>query len=336
MTLRRLPRLRRRVGTITALSSNKLRVFDALTYYTLQSGNEAAFVAIFILALVKAESLFIEVSEQMKRLYANISPLECAFQKRPKILKAVSVNVAVRVANRMVNHAPVVIHFEIVIGHERIGANRRACFDVLANVAAKLRSARVRNDLENYTRRALVSCALKDALHGGFLNPRVAYASPAMFVHEAGLSADVGFVRFTGPAHLINGTVVHRQADALQHEPRGLLRNTNRAMQFIRANAVLAVSGEPHGREPLVQTDRRIFKDRSDLGGKLLLWMCRAAFPDLRVLKERHLVRTAARAGHTFRPANLLKELESVLWIAEIRDCFEQGFRCLHTSTIRP
>ena len=69
----------------------------------------------------------------------------------------------------------VIIFFEVVIRHERVRANRRACFNMLAHVAAKLRSPCIRNYFQNYARKHIALSALKDALHGCFLNPRIAY-----------------------------------------------------------------------------------------------------------------------------------------------------------------
>jgi hypothetical protein len=65
-------------------------------------------------------------------------------------------------------------------------------------------------------------------------------------------------------------------AHTLQHEPRGFLRYAKGAMRFVRANAaVFAISGQPHSRQPLFQTNRGIFKDRPDLRGKLLFRVSR-------------------------------------------------------------
>src|SRR5205814_8460878 len=114
------------------------------------------------------------------------------------------------------------------------------------------------------------------------------------------------------------------QPDALQHKPRGFLSYAKCAMQFVGTNTVFAVGRQPHRGQPFIQTNRGILKDRSNFGRKLLLLMWRSAFPNPSVFKERHLFRSAARATDAIRPANLFEELKSVLWIAEIRDCFQQ------------
>jgi hypothetical protein len=50
-------------------------------------------------------------------------------------------------------------------------------------------------------------------------------------------------------------------------------------MKFPRANAILATSQHPESREPLLQRDRRILKDGSDLNGELAT--ARTALPTL-------------------------------------------------------
>ncbi len=333
MSSRRLPRLGT-LGAITALSRDEFRVSQAFADNALQRLNESALVVVF--ALVESERLFIAVSEQMKRLDVYIRPFQGAFEKRPEILQPVSMDLALGVAFQVVNDLAVIILFQIIIGYERIRAYRCACSNMFANVAAKLWPTSILNNFQNNARELVAAPAFKDALHGCFLDTSVANASAAILMHVARLSADVGLVRFASAAHLRNASFLHCEADALQHKPRGLLRHAKRAMQFVRANAIFAVGREPHGGKPLIQTNRRIFKDRPDLGGKLLLRMWGAAFPNLRVFKERHLVRITARTTHDLWPADADKELKSVLWIAEIRDCFEQCFGCLHASRIHP
>src|SRR5881396_352736 len=134
MSLRRLPRLG--TGAITAFSSNELRVFQAFADYATERLDESALVIVF--ALVKSKRLLIAVSEQMKRLDVNVSAFESTFEKRPEVFKSVGMNFTACIAFKVVDYLAVIIFFQIVVGHQRIGANRRACFDMLANVAAKL------------------------------------------------------------------------------------------------------------------------------------------------------------------------------------------------------
>src|SRR5882724_1382584 len=97
--LRCLPR-RGLVGAITALRSNELRISQSLSNDTGHSLNEPASVIVF--SLVKPKRLLIQIPKQMKRLDVHISPFDAAFEQAPEVFQTVSVNVAFRVALRMI------------------------------------------------------------------------------------------------------------------------------------------------------------------------------------------------------------------------------------------
>src|SRR5262249_31355282 len=148
--------------------------------------------------------------------------------------------------------------------------------------------------------------------------------------HVAGLAADVGFVHFDVAAELpaAVGVVLHGEPNALQHEPRGLLRNANRARDLVAADAVLAVGTHPHRRQPLVEAEGAVFKDGSSLQGELALLVAGLALPSVARCHEVHLVAAAGRAGDPVRPTASDKELPAVVGISEVLDGFEKGFRC--------
>jgi hypothetical protein len=75
-------------------------------------------------------------------------------------------------------------------------------------------------------------------------------------VHVPGLAADERFVHFDFAIDLVEGFSLHRKANAVEHEPRGLLRHTERTMDLVAADPVLRASNHPHGRKPLVQAER--------------------------------------------------------------------------------
>jgi hypothetical protein len=64
-------------------------------------------------------------------------------------------------------------------------------------------------------------------------------------VHELGLAADEGLIGFALPAHLLEGVGLHRQPDAVKHEPAGLLGDAKVAGQLVAADAVFAVDEQP-------------------------------------------------------------------------------------------
>src|SRR5262249_26076925 len=74
-------------------------------------------------------------------------------------------------------------------------------------------------------------------------------------------------------------TAMHGQPDPVQHEPCGLLRNSDCAVNLVRRDSVFAVAKHPHRQYPLVETDGRVLKDRSDLGGELLAALAVLALP---------------------------------------------------------
>src|SRR5439155_17108085 len=172
-------------------------------------------------------------------------------------------------------------------------------------------------------------CAFQNALHGLQIPLTGTLSFPTRTlpcVHLTCTSADESFVNFHF-AFEQAAALLHCQSNALQHEPSGFLSHAKRTVKLVRANPVLAICGQPHRGKPLFQTNRRILNDSADFCRKLLLRVWRPALPYARIVKERHFVRSAARTPHAVRPADGNKELKSVLWIAEIRDCFEQGFR---------
>src|SRR5207249_1347888 len=103
--LNRLPRPCR-TGAIATFCCNELRIFQSLTEYTTKRLNEPALIV--VLTLVESERLLIAVSEQMKWLNVNVSAFERTFQKRPEVLKSVSMDFAACVAFQVVNYLTVV------------------------------------------------------------------------------------------------------------------------------------------------------------------------------------------------------------------------------------
>src|SRR6266849_188564 len=138
--LRRLPRLCR-VGAITALSRNELRVFQCFSNDTAKCLHKSASVTVF--ALVEPKRLFVQISEQMKRLNIHIRSVQRAFEQAPEVFQAIRVNVTLRITNGMVDNSAVVIAFKIIIRHKRVGADRRALLDMCARTFPQSSGLRV-------------------------------------------------------------------------------------------------------------------------------------------------------------------------------------------------
>jgi hypothetical protein len=103
-----------------------------------------------------------------------------------------------------------------------------------------------------------------------------------------------------------------------------------------RRNAILAVSHLPHSQKPLIQTDRRVFKDRPDLDGELSFGMASLALPEAPRRQKTDLLGTSDWTHDAIFPAPIRQIVNAVLWIREVNDCFLKGlwFGCDDESSI--
>ena len=86
---------------------------------------------------------------------------------------------------------------------------------------------------------------------------------------------------------------------------------------LVGADAVLAVGDHPHGRQPLVQTERRILEDRPGLERELPLRVLGLALPALARLVEVDAVAAAGRARDAVRPAASDQIFQAVVGVAK-------------------
>src|SRR5689334_12837291 len=63
----------------------------------------------------------------------------------------------------------------------------------------------------------------------------------------------------------------HRLADAVLHEPRGLVGHAQRAVELVGTDTLLAGGHEDDRLYPKVQGDLAVLEDRADLDGELAL-----------------------------------------------------------------
>lgn len=139
---------------------------------------------------------------------------------------------------------------------------------------------------------------------------------------------DESLVHLDFPAHLVEPAALHGEPNPVHHEPRRLLRDPEGAGHFVGRNPVLVVHDHPDGGEPLVEADRRIFKDGADLDGELAALVRLPALPAALVAEERDVPTPAHRTGDTVRPAELSEEVQADIGIAEVADGFDQGLGC--------
>ena len=131
------------------------------------------------------------------------------------------------------------------------------------------------------------------------------------------------------PAHFI----LHGESDTVQHEPRGLLSHTDSFGEFVTADAVLAVSNQPHGDQPLINRQRRVFHDGTDFDRELPLGVLLLALPDMARFSEVDLGAATGGALHdAIGPAELHHFGKGHVRIAEVNDggleCFGPVLGC--------
>ena len=151
-------------------------------------------------------------------------------------------------------------------------------------------------------------------------------------MHVPRLAADERLINFNlsaGATNLNCGVFLQGLPDSLQHEPRRLLSNSERAMNLVTAHPVPAVDQHPRCRHPLIQPKCGVLKDRADLERELLL--ASVAEPKLPRLDERVLLGATAWTGHfAIGPAKLLRIFKRSVGVAEINDSLLKRKRFFH------
>src|SRR5581483_11243265 len=154
------------------------------------------------------------------------------------------------------------------------------------------------------------------------------------FVHVLDASTHEGFVYFDSAstvADLPNGFVLHGETNAVEHEPCSLLRDLQVAGNFVAANTVLAISDEPHGRKPLVQSDCGILHHRSDLDGKFALWVMASTLPCAALLAVPYAIGAASWTYNlAIWPATARQVANAVVGIREVNKRLLQALWFAH------
>ena len=120
----------------------------------------------------------------------------------------------------------------------------------------------------------------------------------------------------------------------MQHEPCGLLGDSERPRNLTGANAVLCAGNDPHCRKPLLKRKRRILKDGAHLGGKLPLGVGALALPLLLVRKPANIVPATSWAGHPIRPTLCHHVGDAIVRIGVVDDRFLESGRGFHAPRI--
>src|SRR4051794_35182319 len=260
--------------------------------------------------------------------HGNIGAFGSALQETPEIFQTVSVNLAINVTLCMIDNLMDVLFVQAPIRMAIIGRQVRTRFNIFLHHGVK----GVFLTIWNYLSPHFASTTLKESGNDGliscaFSHSRRSHFGAFVFVHESGLAADEGFIYFnvaSASTKLYEGTALDCKPDAMQHEPSGFLSDAQSAMNFIRANAILAANEEPNCGKPFLKRNRRIFKDGSDFERKLLLCMIAIAAIHTRFLKVADFFRAAIRAAYfAVWPANRDHERTAVFVIAEVANGFK-------------
>jgi hypothetical protein len=169
-------------------------------------------------------------------------------------------------------------------------------------------------------------------------------ALPLVNVHVSRLTADEGFVNFDFTVQLApEEFILQSQANPMQHEPSGFLSDAQITRNLATADSVLAVGKQPHCREPLVQTERRILADSSDLDGELASRMMARTLPSAAsAIEGADILRPTSRANdNPIRPAADGQILNANVGVREVLDGFLQALwfghnrlvHCLNSSS---
>lgn len=154
-----------------------------------------------------------------------------------------------------------------------------------------------------------------------------------VLVHETRFATDEGLINFDFARQLSSILALHCKSDAMEHEPRSLLSYAYGAMNLPRTNPVLTVCDHPHSSQPLVETKRRIFKDRPALDGELPTVVAFVTLPAVVLWLKDYVLGSTTRADDAFTPTASYDVLAAVGRIGEVDNRFLKG-GWLHTSSV--
>src|SRR5205823_1277766 len=115
------------------------------------------------------------------------------------------------------------------------------------------------------------------------------------------------------------------QTDTMEHEPCGLLRDSQCAVNLPRGNSILAIANHPHDRKPLLKAKRRIFEDCACLDTELRFRVPGLALPETTRRDECNVCPSACWADHSARPATSYKVIEAIVGITEKPNRFRKS-----------
>lgn len=270
-------------------------------------------ISISSFAGIKSKSLFVKITEQVKRFYRNVSTFDASLEQRPKVFNPVGVNVAVPVFVRVIDYVMDIFFVKLVVRAKRIAVDRRASFDVLADFAVKHSAL---GSLNGHC--SDFAGAFQQTHYRNLAGVSRAKVLASAHVHIPRLAADIGFINFDVARQLVKRSVLHGLADSMKQKPRALLSHAKGTRQFAGTDAVLRVGDQPDTSQPPIEANRRIFHDGAYLDAELLL--ARFALPQATGRKIRHFAASADRALNAVRPAKLHQEIRGVFRVSKVNN----------------
>src|SRR5271157_2578380 len=265
----------------------------------------------------------------MKRFNTYISPLKSALQKTPEVFESVGVDAPANVFHGMVNNLVHIFFFKSLIRSQCVRVERRARHDVLFHFGLKDILAAIFNHSGSD-----FPAPLQDSHDCGlvFSAGSADFLFALVFVHIASLPADKGFVNLNLTAQFLERTILQSQPDAMEHEPCGLLSDVKGAVNLVRTDSVFVVDDHPKCGKPLVESERAVLENGSDLDGEFSPGMMGTALPSAAILVEFNASRTASRADdNPVRPALGNHFAQAVVGVRVKNDCFLKGRRFAHS-----
>lgn len=298
----------------------QLRIGQPMSYEVAHPIYEA--VHVVHVAVIVTERLLIHVAEVMEGSTLTYVPWS-ERSEGSRSSQGSRVNFAFHVCRNVIHERVNKFGVHAPLRTEFMGVNRRSRLHVLADNRLHRPLRPVLND-----RCANRSAPFQHPEHNGLstLVPVLALdlALPAL-VHVLDATADERLINLNRRSSIaastkfVEGIVLHRGADAIQHEPRRLLRHAKSAVKFPRRNTILAVQQHPDRWQPLLQRDRRVLKDRADLEGEARFGVRGVALPNPVFGEIANLLGITDRTFHfAVRPAQRNHEIVTMLIVRKV------------------
>lgn len=310
-------------------NGGELPISESLAHNSTEEQQEPSCVV--KLPTVKPEALLFAVAEEVPRSDGNVSSLDRPFEQGEEILGGVGMcRLANKFASRVIDDGVLINGLQASVGGRFVGIERSSPLHVAEDIPTQGFGVGLPdNECTG------LPLPLNDQLDRSFIDrsPPQNRRLPLPFVHVLGFAADVRFVGLDLAVEFLEGVGLHRLSDAVEHEPRGSLGDSDCPAEFVAADSILAVGNRPDCNEPFVQTKRRILEDRANLEAELLLATGSVAFD--RAGSGRQFLAgivAALWAGDlSARPFDRTHEIVAVRGLRKVANGFEEGLGdCVH------